>query len=816
MSVLFQDLRFAVRVLLSRPGFVLVVILTLALGIGANTAIFSMVNGLLLRPMPIHEAASVVQVFGEFESGGLSSTHSYPSFVDQREQCDVFTDLCMRAPSPAHFDAGDGAMRVEAAMVSGSFFSMLGVEPAVGRLLTAADDAELGGNPVVVVSFDMWKRVLHGDPAIVGREIRLNNFPFIVAGVTSRGFTGVTMRPTDVWAPAAMHDAMRPDRAGEELHPFVDRGTTWLRIYGRLKPEVTIEQAEARTRIVYGRLREADPIMQPPGARLLPVSDTRMGLRTRAATVDSMMLLMITVGVVLLIACANVAGLLMARMQDRQHEFAIRQAMGAGRARIVRQLLTESVLLALLGGAIGLLLSVWLNDLMQVLIPESRLLSNDAVEISVDRRVLMFTLAVAVITGLLFGLAPALRSARVDFVSTIKAGSRTTLGPGQRRSLQQGLVVGQVALSFVLLIVAGLFLRTLMKVQTTNPGFDPENVLLASVETIGGDWDEQRILRFQDRLRDRSQLLPGVVSVGMAGRIPMHSQYQATMELQGHEPVGDSPPRIHFNTVSPGYFATMRIPVLAGRTFAHEDAANAPLVAVVNETMAAQFWDGDALGKSVRIWDRSFEVAGVVGDGKYHGIRETPRPFIYFPLSERCEEQVTLAVRTTGSPRAVSPLLKAALSDIEPTIPLYNVRTLQEHLGSGMAQERMAAWLLCILGVVAIGLVAAGLYGVMSFAVARRIREIGVRMALGARRRDVMCLILGRGLLLVAVGCAIGLFGALVLTRLLHSRLYDVTPTDPVTFVGVFILLAFVGALACYIPARRATKVDPMIALRYE
>ncbi|MCH8805923.1 MAG: ABC transporter permease [Planctomycetes bacterium] len=810
---MIQDLRFAIRTLLKSPGFTIIAVATLALGIGANTAIFSMTNALLLRPLPIDEPDRVVQVYRESDRGVLSATHAYPSYVDLRDQSDAFTGLAMRSPASVHVGDGEQATRVEAALVSGNFFQVLGIRPAAGRLIAPADDQAPGERPVAVISFNLWRRMFNRDPGAVGNEIVVNGFPFTLIGVTAEGFSGTRMTPTDVWAPTAMHDAIKPQRAGRDPHPLDARDMTWLYVIGRLKPGLTIEQAEARMGPLYARLHADAPHYR--GVRLIPVSDVKLGLTARGDAIDSMRLLTAVVGVVLLIACANVANLLMSRAQDRRRELAIRLAVGASRWRVVRQLLSESVLLALLGGGLGLILCVWVGDLLTLLVPQSRFVAQQAIDMSLDARVLLFALGISVLTGLVFGIMPAVQAVRVDPGPVLKAGAGPS-GPRRRFSLQQFLVVGQVSVSLMLLVSAGLLLRSLMNIRQANPGFEPKGVLLASMDLSLHRYGEQRARRFYDRLVERVAAIPGVQSAALAHRVPIHLPYQGAMDVEGYALEEGERSFLHYNAVSPNYFATMRIPLLRGRVFEASDSSESAGVVVANQSMAGRFPGGEALGKIVRDRGKTYRIVGVVGDGRYHGLRESAEPFLYFLLSQQHYPKATLIARTLGEPMAAASAVRAAVSELDRSLPLFGVETLEDHLGADAAEEKMIATLFSALGAVAIAMVSIGLYGVMSYAVARRTREIGLRMALGAQRRDVVRLFLGRGSALIATGIVIGLAGALAVTRILQTRLYEVTATDPATFAGVTLLLVVVAMSACYLPAHRATRVDPLTALRHE
>jgi len=816
MNALAHDIGYAFRTLLNRPGFTAIVVLTLALGIGANTAVFTVTKGVLLHSPPVAEPDRVFSVLGARDDGSVDSQYSYPTYLELRERCTAFSDLSVSCSQPAHVGTAEHAERLQTDLVSGNYFTMLGVLPAIGRLFTESDDVAPGGHPVAVLSYSSWMTRFAGDPAIAGKQITLNGRPFSVNGVAAKGFQGITLgRPIEIWVPAVMYDAMNPTWA--QVDALHNRDFRTFGIIGRLAPDVPVQGARDQLTSISRELHN-EGLSGFSGGKFISLLQSTIGMGQRAAVSTYMRLLFVIVGLVLLIACANVANMLMARTLDRRRELAIRGALGAGRWRITRQLLTESVVLAILGGGLGLVASTWITDLLVLLVPEGELLSRASIDLTLDTSVYVSTLGIAVVTGCALGLTPAVQAMSLNLVSTLKGQSDTGRSGRRWFTFPNVLVAGQVAVSLLLLVTAGLLVQTLANMRKTDPGFQPANTLLASVDLRRQGYDVPAQQAFQKRILQRVRALPGVVSVGLAGAVPPHNRASLDLSLRGVRGTVESSANVACNMVSPDYFSTMRIPLLAGRTFDDRDTEGEQNVAVINATMATKYWDnyGSALGQKFQLMGKTFDIVGIVEDSIYHDLREEFQPFTYFALSQvhMFVSTITMVTRTTDHPMAQVSALRSAVGELDPALPLFDIRTLDDHLGAAMSQERVLAWSSGVFSILALVLTGTGLFGVMSSVVSRRVREIGLRMAVGAQRGDVLRLVIKRGLSLVAAGLGIGLLLSLGSTRVLLSRLYEISPVDPATLLGVSLLLAAVALLACFIPALRATQVDPMVALR--
>ena len=812
MSGLIQDLRFSFRRLMKSPGFTVVALLSLALGIGANASIFSLVNTVLLRPLPATQPEQLVGVYGMVSGQSDVTLISYPNYTDYRERNEVFTDLLAYRFAPVSLSHGGTNERLWGYVVSGNYFDVLGVKPALGRTFTTEEDRTPNSHPVVVLSYGSWQRRFSGDPSIIGKTVLLNNHTFTIIGVAPEDFNGTEVAyAPELWAPAMMAGQIEP---GNDW--LTQRGNANLFVLGRLKQGVSRAQAEASLQSVTAQLaREYPDDNGGRGVKLLP-----SGLFTpeiRSAVVGFTGVLMAVVGLLLLIACVNLANLLLARATERRKEIAIRLALGASRARLVRQLLTESVLLSVAGGALGLLLAVWINDLVTAIkLPTDIALAFD---LSLDWRVLAFTFLLSLLTGIVFGLLPALQSSNPNLVSSLK--DDNVAGGFRRSRLRNALVVAQVALSLLLLVCAGLIVRSLEGARSINPGFNPENAVAVSFDVGLQGYDEAKGRQFQQRVVERVAALPGVQSATLVSNLPLSINYNSTnVYIEGQPFVnGSELPPVIPNKVGLNYFQTMGIG-LRGRDFTALDKEKESRVAIVNETFARNFFHGkEAIGKRFNFdgpTEPFWEIISVASDGKYNTLGEKPQPLVYLPLLRNYDSTVTLVARTTVNPQTVIAALRNEIKNLDPNLPLYDVKTLNEHMSIPLFPARMAALVLGSFGLLALILAAVGIYGVMSYAVSQRTHEIGIRMALGASRRDVLKLVVGQGMILTLVGIAIGLVGAFALTRLMASLLFTVSATDPVTFAGISALLAFVALVACYVPARRAAKVDPMVALRYE
>lgn len=821
METLLQDVRYSIRMFRKSPLFVIVAVAALALGIGANTTIFTLVYALLLRPLPgVDEPQRLISVFTSDFSSTRYGTSSYPDYIDYRDSNEVFEGLAAYREDSMVLNAGDNPQRIRGVTVSGNYFSVLGGQAVLGRTLASEDDTAQTTNPVVVLSYQNWQRRFGSDRAIIGKTVSLNNQSFTVVGIASERFRGTNLAAdVELWLPIAMMGRLQSASA------LTRRGSRSLRVIGRLKPGVTMEQAQSNIDTIAAQLAEAYPqsnrgtLQQPDKARpmsLVPASEAAtVNPNARVTTRRMSQLLMAVVGFVLLIACANVANLLLARAESRRKEIAVRLALGASHGRLIRQLLTESSLLALMGGAVGLLMSAWMNDLI--------LLFNlpPALNPSLDRWVLGFTLLISLLTGLLFGLAPAIQASRVGLVPALKDSVEFANRPVRRFSLRDMLVVSQVALSLLLLIGSGLFLRSLQNAYRTDLGFETRSALLASVDLGLQGYNPAQRRAFNQQIEERLAALPGVQSVSATSFVPVSSGgMRGSVSIEGYQAQPGEDTELNMNTIALNYFQTMGIPRLQGRDFNEQDTESSARVAIINDAMAQRYWpDQNPIAKHISLNGPKgpfTEIVGVVKTGKYRTVGEAALPYIYLPLAQNPAPRLTLILRTAGDPAELTAALRAEIQGLDRNLPVFDIKTMTEHISEALSQERLIATLLGIFGLLALLLSAVGIYGLMSYSVTQRRREIGVRMALGARSQDILKLVVGKGLMLTSIGIATGLAAAIALTRVAGGLLFGISATDPMTFAVVSMILAGVALGACFVPARRATKVDPMVALRYE
>jgi predicted permease len=809
---ILQDIRYGLRMIAKAPGFTLLATLALALGICANTTIFSFINGLILRPLTgVKDPDRLVAVFTSDYSSGLYGGSSYPDYVDLRDQVDVLENLAAFDQTVLNASGESEAERLRGFVVTGNYFDVLGVRAQLGRTLQPSDD-QLANAAPVVISDSLWQRRFSADPATVGKTLRLNDKLYTIVGVTEPSFRGLQLGlPPEFWL-STSPDFTRGRRD--------DRG---IQLIGRLKPGVTVAQAQTQLTTIAARLAQAYPetnlgtIDRPNEPRpMTVVRESRVGPEAEIAIKRVSSLLFAVVGLVLLIACANVANLLLARASTRRREIAVRLALGASRGRLIRQLLTESFLLALLGGVAGLLATQWTVRLLPQFFP-----ANDAngLDLSVDWRVLVFTLGVSLLTGLLFGLAPALQATRLNLLPALKS-EVSVYGQRRRRiALRDVLVIAQLAMSLVLLVSAGLFVRSLRQALTFDPGFATDKLLTASMETRSARLNEQQGQEFYQQALERAGSLPGVQSATLSMIVPLTGGgYRRNITLEGYQRQPNEDTELNTNTIGLNYFTTMGIPIVAGRDFDKQDREGSPLVVIVNEELARRYYGGNAVGKRLQIGSNvpSREIVGVARTAKYRNLREPPLPFIYIPFGQEYQSGMALLVRTKGEPEEIVGSLHNEMRALNKDVPLFSVQTMSERIGGQLAADRMIAVLLSVFGGGALLLAAIGIYGVMGYAVVQRTHEIGIRLALGAEQRDILRLIVGQGMVLIAIGAGIGLAVALAATQVLKSLLFGVSTTDPLTFALVIVVLVGVALLACYLPARRATKVDPLEALRYE
>ena len=812
METLWQDLRFGARMLVKNPGFTAVAALTLALGVGANSAIFSVVNGVLLKPLPYKEPERLVRVF-ENHPTFPKFPISPANFLDYREQSRVFEDFAIFHRRDLQLAEGERPERLTAMLVSAGFFHLLGFEPVLGRAFLRDDELEANSR-VVVLSHRLWQSHFASDPHVIGRSVKLNGDLFTVVGVMPPGLQHVGGdyhslphgENVDVWWPVPLSRIRN------------QRGSHYLNAIGRLKPGVTREQAEAEMNVIARRLEQ-----QYPGSnkdwriRLIPLRQEIVG------QVRPMLLVVLgAVGCVLLIACVNVANLLLSRATAREKEIAVRSALGAARWRIVRQILTESMLIALLGGVLGLMLGVWGVRALVALSPDKLPRLH---MVGIDGRMFGFTLAVSLLTGVIFGLAPAFPVSKANLNELLKSGSRGATGGLRHARLRGLLVIAEVSLAFVLLIGAGLLLRSFISLQRVDPGFNPERVLTASVNMSYARYSDQRLLAtFFQRLLAKIQTLPGVRSAGATTDLPWTGYDENTsFVIEGRPMSEDRGPHARYHSVTPDYFRTIGVPLITGRFLAERDDVDAPRVMLINQAMARRYWPNEsAVGQRFSFDHRPSEkdwitIVGIVGDVKDTPSAAEAEPAFYWPLAQNIwQREVFLAVRTEVDPfTLVEPVRREVLA-LDKDLAVSDVNTLEQIAAAAVNGPRFALLLVAVFAGVALALAAVGIYGVMSYSVGQRTHEIGIRLALGARKGDVLRLVIKQGIVLVLIGAAIGVVSAFALTRVMATLLYGVSATDPLTFAGISLLLVAVALAACYLPARRAMRVDPMVALRYE
>ncbi len=815
MSNLMQDVKYAARMLAKSPGFSAIAVLTLALGIGANTAIFTLVNEALLRPRPgIGRAEQLVDI-GRTQDGSGFDNMSYPNYADYRDRATSFSGMLGYSLEPRAVSLGatGSAERIFGSLVSGNYFDVLEVKPHLGRFFAAEEDRAPGAHPVMVLSFHFWQRHFRGDRAAAGRELRINGQPFTVVGVAPEGFRGTSPLAPDAWFPMMMSGTIIP---GSTL--LDSRRSVWMVAIGRLRPGVPMAQAQAEMSAIAKRLEEEFPeANRGKGIKLTASSLFPGDLRQIIAAFLG--LLQAIVGLVLLIACVNVAGMLLVRATTRRREIAVRLAIGAGRGQVVRQLLTEGVLLFLLGGTAGLLFAVWMRDLLLGLLPA--LPVPVALDLPLDWRVMLFALLMSLATGLLASLAPAWQASRAELVQALK--DEGPSGGSRKLRLRSALVLAQVAVSLVLLVCAGLFLRALERAGTIDPGFDVHNLRVLELDLSLAGYREADGLAFAESLLERVRALPGVEGAAFSWAVPLDGGGRA---LGGVAADGVETPEggegADWNVVTPGYFAALKAPLVRGRDFTAADRAGSAGVAIINETLAERFWPGrDPVGQTIRTPeddgrpDTVRTVVGVARNQKYRSLGDGPRNFVYVALRQNYMARVSLMLRSPRGAAAVQDV-RAALRQMNPYLPVVSVQTMEETAALSMFPQRVAGGVAASLGAIGLLLTGIGIYGVTAFSVGQRTREIGIRMALGAQRAAVLRMLLRQGMQLAALGAALGLAAALALSHLLESLLFGVSAQDPLTFSGVTGVLLAVALAATLVPARRAARVDPMVALRHE
>ncbi|HZS10009.1 MAG TPA: ABC transporter permease [Blastocatellia bacterium] len=826
MGSILQDLLFGARMMLRNGGFTAVAVLSLALGIGANTAIFSVVNAVLLRPLPYPRAERLVKVYQaapDPTKGMLSSIWSYPRFEILREQGRSFAAVAGYKQNPYNLTGTNEAERLQVEMVSASYFPMLGVEALVGRTFTPEEERAPGANLAALLSYSLWQRRFGGDAQVLGKTLELDKHAFTIVGVLPPGFRGQD-GTAEAWVTMMAAPLLRYKGILTNARNY------WFQVIARLKDGVTPAQAQAEMQLISERIEQKypGPKQTLPGAARVVTLAPLQAAKVDPAIRKSFLILLAAVGLVLLIACANVANLLLARAVARRKEFALRLALGAGRLRVVRQLLVESVLLALTGGALGILVARWGITLLKNFRPSddaqfwsSYTRTFDFFTISLDWRVLAFTFALSLVTGVLFGLLPAIQSSRAEVSEALKEGAGHSSGGFHRArglSARGLLVVTEIAVSLVLLVGAGLMLRSLARLQSVSPGFAPENVVTMAAPSRDAKPE------LYEQLLARLRALPGVESASLGSTAPLLGYASKTvMDIEGRTTDGSIGIGLH--SVSPDYFKTLRINLLRGRAFTELDRVGAPRVAVINQAAAEQLFPGeDPIGKRIRPYidpayetqEKFVEIVGVVGDVKYGRLEAAVEPDVYLSSLQPTDAAQTVILRSGLDPASLASAVRREVLSLDKNVPLARVQTMNERAAEVTSRTRFIAILLGLFAALALTLSAVGIYGVMAYNVSARTRELGIRIALGAGRADVVRLVVGDGLALIAGGLGAGLFASWAAARVLKSQLYEVSMTDPLTFAGVALLLVLVALVACYLPARRATKVDPMVALRYE
>jgi putative ABC transport system permease protein len=812
MNEALQDIRYAVRLLFRNPIFTAAAVLTLALGIGLNAAVFSVVHGMLFRPIPgVENEAELVQVYRQWPGNLRYGSNSIPHYQSIRDENSVFSDVAAFTIFPANLSTDGRSEMTLGMIVSANFFQALGASTVMGRAFLPEEAVGPGAHPVVVLSYGTWQGRFGGDPDILERSVNVNGHTYSIVGVAEEGFRGTrpVLEPA-FWAPLMMQAELMPNASNR----IEARGSNFLQAFARLAPGTSVEQARENMNALTARLREEFPGNYADSEILLvPQTEAGMAPQFRSAQVGLSTVVMVVVGLLLLIACVNVANLFFARARERRQEMGIRLSLGAGRGRIVRQLLTESLVFASIAGGLGIGLAYLAIEAANgIQLPSPFPIVFD---FALDAPVLGFALAVTLLTGLVFGLAPALQASRSETVSALKGAAA---GNRSRSYFSNGLVVAQVALSLLLLIGSGMFLQNLRSATQIEKGFESENLLIASVDPSLLGYDRGRSEVFYRTLTERVASLPGVLSVGLGQAVPLgFSSQQNGVTVPGYEPREGELMSIDYNIVDPGYFQAMGVELLTGRAFDEADDERGAPVIIVNQQMAERFWPGEsALGKIVTTSGADREVIGVVENGKYRTLGEEPLRYMYFAQGQTFRPDMTIHVRTAGDPNALVGPLRSEILDLDPEMAMYGVQTMDAYLGLAMMPARVAGLTLGAFGLLGLILAAVGIYGVMAYSVAQRKREIGIRIALGANRGSVLGMVVGQGMALAGIGVAIGLAGALGASRLVASLLYTGEAITPTTFLGVPVALSLVALLATYLPARRAAGLDPMRVLRMD
>lgn len=809
-----QDIRYGFRMLRRNPGFSILAVLCLTLGIGANAAVFSWVEGLLFRPYPmVAHQERLVALAGTSRGETDLMPLSWPDFIDLQRDCTSFDSFFVSKITGTTLSIGERAERTTGSIVSANYFDAIGVHPILGRGFAPGEDSGRNSHPVVVISYPMWQGRFHGDPQIIGRTQLMDGVTHTIIGVAPEGFHGTFVGwAMQFWVPASMEETF--EGGGYKLE---DRNARWIESFARLKPGVTIAQAREEITAV-GKRIEADYPATNRGWSFTAFPLWQTPFNNARTLLPTLEIMLVVVAFVLLIACANVGNLLMVRSFGRRHEMTVRMAIGAARARLLKQLITEGLILAALGAMGGLLMAYWCRHALVLLFP-----ARGGVKMylpgELDWRVLALSAGTCVIATLFFALVPAMQTSNIDLAGALKADSAGVVGGRRRAWVRSSLVLVQVALSFVLLVGAGLLMESLARIRNGNPGFETKGVLITGVDLASAKYDEQRAKTFDDELIDRVKALPGVENAVMARRPPLgYGSYSETpIAVDGYVPPPDEQPTVEYNEVGPDYLATVDIPLVSGREFTREDDEKAAPVSIVNETMVARYWHGESpIGKRLQVKGRWTRVIGVAKDSKYESVRELPKPFFYVPLRQNFSIGASLHIRTHVSPQSMTAALARELRAMDPLLALSEVISLQEQLDRSSSAQLAAVTLVAVLGTLALVLAAVGLYGVMSYAVSQSTRELGLRMALGADAPRLMRLVMSRGLALTTGGIVLGGGVALAFTPLLGNLLYKVGPRDPAAFGTAFAVMALTSVAACILPALRAARTDPIRALRNE
>jgi len=812
MGTLLQDLRYGLRMLAKSPGFTAIVVLTLALGIGANSTIFSWINSTLLNPIPgVAHTSDLVSVMRGERSEHPTPPFSYLDYVDLRDHTQSFSGLLAYHDDFMSLTGTDKPERIYGALTTANYFDVLGVRPILGRGFLPAEEQRRGGGSVAVISESMWRARFGSDRSIIGRTIQINRRLYTIVGVAPPDFQGCkTGLRTDVWIPLGMDPFVWGPNRPE------DRGAFWLQVLGKLKPGVDRRQAEGELNLLMQQIIENSRNVDrgPSQITLDPLWRSPFG--ANVYMYKTLPMLLALAAVLLLLACANVANLLLVRSVTRRREMALRLALGASRWRLLRQLMVESVLLALAGGGVAMLLTTWTAGTFVAFVPPSSLpftLNGHA-----DRTVLLVTMVVAILSAMIFGILPGLRTSSLEPITVLKEEAGSMSSGIHKSRLSRALVVVQISLSLLLLISAGLFARSLRNAQRLDPGFDPNHVLLASYELGPAGYSEAQGIAFHRQLLSKLEALPGVESVTLADFSPLSFSLHSDDVLpDGYLPKPGESMEVSRAIVGPNYLRTMRIPIIGGRDFTEQDMEKSQRVAIVNQAFVDRYWPGqDPLGKRISVYGQWFNVVGVARNGKYRRLVYPPEPVFFQPLYQRYRDLVTIHARVTGDPQGYAAEVERTVHQLNADLPVFGVTTLKSSMQLGSIFERLAGTFAGAFGLLALILAAVGIYGVIAYTTRQRTHEIAIRIALGAERVAVFWLVLGQGLLLTLTGLAAGVAVSLALTRYLKSVLFGVTATDLLTYAAVALLLCLVSLVACYIPARRATKVDPMVALRYE